>query len=155
MLNDVNAFFCRGICFLYSFKVHVKLFNITLFCTFFLNNILNFHWLYLCYPSWYKFVIHVSTFKVSESNTNNWFNILQILRRSFLCLKFQYLFLQYLFGIQSIRNFFLFYFPFACNIFMIMMVCWYFIMNIQSGQTNYLLIFSFTISRLVISLELV
>lgn len=56
--------------------------------------------------------------------------------------------------ISWILNFFLLYFYFACNFFMTMVFCWYFTLKIQSGQNNWLLIFSIIISRLLVTWNL-
>ena len=96
-----------------------------------------------------------STFKVFRRQHQELIWLLQIFRRGFLYLEFQHLHLPYLFGMQNLINFFLFFFNFACIIFATMVFCWCFILKFQSGRKNCLHIFWIKNSKLVMDLGLV
>ena len=56
--------------------------------------------------------------------------------KGFMCMDFQYLLFLYPLEMQNPINVFLFYFHFACNMFMMMVLYWYFIVMMRNGQKN-------------------
>lgn len=98
---------------------NVKSINATLFCNLLLNIVLILHWLYFCYPGWCKSYSLKSTLIVDS--------IIAGIPERLLVPEISILHFSIPFWNVKFDMLFLFDYHFTCNSFIMMVLCWYFI----------------------------